>query len=164
MSTKVRTEMTFKVGAALYAASALAFLSELIGEISGYYLFSATWLAHEVIAIVTLIGFITGGFLIWRGNRLILQRHKEIERLLRFAQGEFFEMLNLQFDRWELSAAERDVALMTVKGLSVSEIADLRSTSQGTIKSQNNSIYRKANVKSRTQLLGALIDELLVES
>ena len=163
MSTKVRTEMKFKVGGALYAASALAFLSELIGEISGYYLFSASWIVHEVIAIVTLFGFIIGGLLIWRGNHLILQRHKEVERLLRSAQGEFFEMLNLQFDRWGLSTAERDVALLTVKGLSVSEIAELRSTSQGTIKSQNNSIYRKAKVKSRTQLLGALIDELLVD-
>ena len=156
--------MTFKVGAALYVISALAFSSELIGDISGYYLFSASWLVHEVIAIITLFGFITGGFLIWHGNRLILKRHQEIERVLRSAQGEFFEMLNLQFDRWELSAAERDVALLTVKGLSVSEIAQLRNTSQGTIKSQNNSIYRKAKVKSRTQLLGALIDELLIDN
>jgi hypothetical protein len=131
--------MTFKVGG-LYAISALAFLSELIGGIPGYYMFSASWLAHEVIALVTALGFITGGFLIWHGNRLILRRHEEIEQLLRSAQGEFFEMLNLQYDRWQLSAAERDVALLTVKGLSVSEIADLPSTSLGTITSQNNSI------------------------
>lgn len=147
----------------IYAISALAFTSELYGEITGYYLFSASWLAHEIIALITLLGFIAGGFLIWSGNRLVMKRNREVERLLRSAQGEFFEMLELQFDRWGLSAAEKDVALMTVKGLTVSEIADLRSTSQGTIKSQNNSIYRKANVKSRTQLLGALIDELLVD-
>ena len=164
MRTKVRTDIALKVGAALYAASALAFLSELIGEISGYYLFSASWLLHEVIAIATLFGFAIGGVLIWRANHLILQRNEEVERLLRSARGEFFEMLNLQFGRWELSAAERDIALLTVKGMSVVEIAELRSTSQGTIKSQNNSIYRKANVKSRTQLLGALIDQLLVDS
>ena len=48
--------------------------------------------------------------------------------------------------------------------LSVAEIADLRNTSQGTVKSQNSSIYRKAEVKTRTQLLGVLIDELLVDS
>ena len=164
MRTKVRTDIALKVGAALYAASALAFLSELIGEISGYYVFSASWLVHEVIAIATLFGFAIGGALIWRANHLILQRNEEVERLLRSARGEFFEMLNLQFDRWELSAAERDVALLTVKGMSVVEIAELRNTSQGTIKSQNNSIYRKAKVKSRTQLLGALIDQLLVDS
>ncbi|AXI48987.1 hypothetical protein C1J03_19195 [Sulfitobacter sp. SK012] len=73
-------------------------------------------------------------------------------------------MLGLQFDRWGLSEAERDVALLTVKGMTVDEIAELRGTSSGTIKSQNNAIYRKANVKSRTQLLGSLIEELLIES
>ncbi|WP_254694102.1 helix-turn-helix transcriptional regulator [Sulfitobacter sp. SK012] len=164
MRIKSSTVTTFNVGAVLYAASALAFLTELIGEISGYYLFSASWIVHEVIATITLFGFAIGGLLIWRSYYLILQRHKETKRLLRSAQGEFFEMLGLQFDRWGLSEAERDVALLTVKGMTVDEIAELRGTSSGTIKSQNNAIYRKANVKSRTQLLGSLIEELLIES
>ena len=140
----------------LYVTSAAAFLSELIGEMTGYYLFSASWLVHEVIAIATFFGFVVGGFLIWRSHQFSQQSREEIERLLRSAQGEFFEMLNAQFDRWQLSDAEKDVALLTVKGMSVSEIAELRNTSPGTIKSQNNSIYRKADVKSRTQLLGKL--------
>ena len=148
---------------ALYITSALAFLSELIGEITGYYLFSASWLVHEIIALATFFGFVVGGFLIWRSYQFSQKSRDEIERLLRSAQGEFFEMLNLQFDRWQLSDAEKDVALLTVKGMTVNEIAELRRTSPGTIKSQNNSIYRKADVKSRTQLLGKLIDRLLVE-
>lgn len=163
MSDSRGTDRTFNVGVALYAASALAFLSELIGEITGYYLFSASWLVHEVIALATFFGFVVGGFLIWRSYQFSQKNRQEIERLLRSAQGEFFEMLNLQFDGWQLSAAEKDVALLTVKGMTVSEIAELRNTSPGTIKSQNNSIYRKADVKSRTQLLGKLIDRLLVE-
>lgn len=153
----------FKAGIAIYAASASAFLSELIGEITGFYLFSASWVVHEIIAIITLVGFVVGGLLIWRSYNLFLLRHEEIKRHLRMARGEFFEMLNLQFDRWALSPAEKDVALLTVKGMTVGEIAHLRNTSEGTIKSQNNSIYKKANVKSRTQLLGVLIEELLIE-
>lgn len=153
----------FKAGIVLYTVSAFAFLSELVGEITGHYLFSASWIVHEIIAIVTLIGFIVGGALVWYSYRLFLRRHDEIRRHLRMARGEFFEMLTLQFDRWDLSAAERDVALLTVKGLSVAEIARIRNTSEGTIKSQNSAIYRKANVRTRTQLLGVLIEELLVE-
>lgn len=163
MTAKRNKKMAFDAGVALYAASALAFLTELIGEISGYYLFSASWLVHEIIAVATFFGFLIGGVLIWHNYKEILLRHKEIERLLRSAQGEFFEMLNLQFDRWGLSEAERDVALLTVKGMTVDEIAALRGTSSGTIKSQNNSIYKKAKVKNRTQLLGSLIDELLID-
>lgn len=164
MSIRPKSDLPFRVGGALYAASAFLFLSELIGEISGYYLFRVSWLVHELISIATLLGFAAGGFLIWRSNRVVLRRNKDVERLLRIAQGEFFEVLNLQFDRWELSVAERDIALLTVKGMSVGEIAELRDTSQGTVKSQNNSIYRKANVKSRTQLLSALIEELFVDN
>ena len=154
---------TFNAGVVVYAASALTFLSELIGEVTGYYLFSASWIVHEIIALVTFLGFVVGGILIWRSYAFAQKNSAEMERLLRSAQGEFFEMLNLQFDKWHLSDAERDVALLTVKGMSVSEIAELRNTSPGTIKSQNNAIYRKADVKSRTQLLGKLIDRLLIE-
>ena len=153
----------FRAGIVAYAMSALAFLSELVGQITGYYLFSANWIVHEIISLAAMAGFVLGAVLIWLGYRVMVQRHDDMERNLKVAQGEFFAMLNEQFDRWELSEAERDVALLTVKGLSVREIADMRNTSEGTIKSQNNSIYKKANVRTRTQLVGTLIDELLVE-
>lgn len=164
MRTWLNSPALFKVGGVIYLASALAFFAQLIGEITGYYLFKGSWLAHELISIATLAGFIAGALLIWRSHHLLQQRKQEVERHLRAAQGEFFAMLNLQFDRWGMSNAERDIAMLTVKGLSVAEIADLRNTSQGTVKSQNSSIYRKAGVKTRTQLLGVLIEELLPDS
>ena len=163
MEKKRGTNKAFNAGVVVYSASALAFLSELIGEISGYYLFTASWQVHEIIAMVTFLGFFTGGLLIWYSYNLTQKNYREMQQVLRSAQGEFFEMLTLQFDRWELSEAERDVALLTVKGMTVNEISELRNTSVGTIKSQNNSIYRKADVKSRTQLLGKLIDQLLID-
>ena len=54
-----------------------------------------------------------------------------------------------RFDDWALTPAERDVALFALKGLSLAEIARLRSTSQGTVKAQTNAIYRKAGVTGR---------------
>ena len=163
MKTGLTPQQSFTAGAVLYAVSALIFLAELMGEITGVYLLSSSWLVHEITALVTLFGFILGGLMIWRGYAAINLRNREVEQTLRSARGEFFEMLSLQFDRWDLTEAERDVAMLTVKGMSVAEIADIRNTTQGTIKSQNNAIYRKAQVKGRTQLLGVLIDELLVE-
>lgn len=163
MAFGLTPQQSFRVGAAIYAVSALAFLAELAGEITGIYILTSSWLVHEITALVKLAGFIVGGVMIWRGYDAIRQRNRKVEQTLRSARGEFFEMLNLQFDRWDLTDAERDVALLTVKGMSVAEIASIRNTSQGTIKSQNNAIYRKADVKGRTQLLGVLIDELLIE-
>jgi DNA-binding CsgD family transcriptional regulator len=65
------------------------------------------------------------------------------------------------FEDWGLTAAERDVALFALKGLSIAEIADLRQTSQGTVKAQTNAIYRKAGVSGRPQLLSLFVDELM---
>lgn len=160
---RLRREAGVWVGAGIYVLSALAYLSDVVGEITGFYLLGRDWIAHELISILTLIGFLTGAVIIWRSQRRLLQRNREVEQHLRAARGEFFAMLEVQFDEWGLSEAERDIALLTVKGLSVAEIAACRNTSQGTIKSQSSAIYRKAGVRSRTQLLGILIEELLVE-
>ena len=70
-------------------------------------------------------------------------------------------MLHALFAHWSLTEAEEDIALLTDKGLTVAEIAEARNTSPGTVKSQNNAIYRKAGVKNRTQLVGAVVEELL---
>ena len=46
---------------------------------------------------------------------------------------------------------------------SVSEIAEARQTKAGTIKAQLNSIYKKANVTGRMQLLSLFVEELFTE-
>ncbi|NNF80954.1 MAG: hypothetical protein HKN05_23270 [Rhizobiales bacterium] len=43
-------------------------------------------------------------------------------------------------------------------GLSLAEIADIRNTKQGTIKTQCNAIYQKAGVTGRPQLLSLFIE------
>jgi len=72
------------------------------------------------------------------------------------------DLLEDRFAGWELTAAERDVALFSIKGMSTAEIAALRDTSEGTVKAQTNAIYRKAGVSGRPQLLALFIDDLIV--
>jgi DNA-binding CsgD family transcriptional regulator len=71
------------------------------------------------------------------------------------------EVLEERFAEWGLTPAERDVALFSIKGLSISEISQIRTTSEGTVKAQTNAIYRKAGVSGRLQLLSLFIDELM---
>jgi DNA-binding CsgD family transcriptional regulator len=66
-----------------------------------------------------------------------------------------------RFDEWGLTPAERDVALFAIKGLSIADIAQLRSTSEGTVKAQTAAIYRKAGVSGRSQLLSLFIEDLM---
>lgn len=74
--------------------------------------------------------------------------------------GVFAGFLDEHFRHWSLTPSERDVALLTIKGLTILEIARLRRTSTGTVKAQCCSVYRKASVKGRIQLLSLLIEEL----
>jgi DNA-binding NarL/FixJ family response regulator len=54
------------------------------------------------------------------------------------------------------------VALFAIKGLSTPEIAQLRQTSEGTVKAQTAAIYRKAGVTGRPQLLSLFIEDMMV--
>ena len=65
------------------------------------------------------------------------------------------------FDSWGLTPSERDVALFVIKGLPIAEIARLRGSAEGTVKSQLNAVYRKSGVSGRGALLGLLIDDLV---
>jgi DNA-binding CsgD family transcriptional regulator len=92
---------------------------------------------------------------------LSARRRQKAESDLRLASGAFMAVLEERFAAWGLTPAERDVALFAIKGVSPSEIAALRNTSEGTVKAQSTAIYRKAGVNSRAQLLSLFIDDLM---
>jgi DNA-binding CsgD family transcriptional regulator len=92
--------------------------------------------------------------------RVIQERNLAAEGLRR-ASSAFMVILEERFAEWGLTAAERDVALFAIKGLSIAEVAKLRSTSEGTVKAQTNAIYRKAGVTGRPQLLSLFIEDLM---
>ena len=95
---------------------------------------------------------------------LLVRRNSDVEMKLKMASGAFEEIMYMNFAQWNLTTSEKEVALFTIKGMSVAEIVKLRGTSEGTIKAQSSSVYRKAGVNSRAQLLSLFVDELLGES
>lgn len=66
-----------------------------------------------------------------------------------------------QMDLWELSPAEKDVALLLIKGLSSKEIANIRNTSEKTVRQQAASIYQKSGLEGRAQLSAYFLEDLL---
>jgi DNA-binding CsgD family transcriptional regulator len=70
--------------------------------------------------------------------------------------------IDAQFDRWHLTAAEREVALLMLKGLSHKEIAIVRETSERTIRHQAQAIYGKANLSGRAALSAFFLEDLLL--
>ena len=120
-----------------------------------------SWHIYELVEIGAAVGLFLGVLFGVLLLRKMMVRNTHIEDQLRLVSGAFMEVLDEYFTAWGLTLAERDVALFAIKGMSTSEMADLRDVSEGTIKAQTNAIYRKANVSSRTQLLSLFIDELI---
>jgi DNA-binding CsgD family transcriptional regulator len=88
-------------------------------------------------------------------------KHEKISNQMRVASGEFADVLEELFATWQLTPAERDVAMLLVKGVGFKELADLRNAKEGTVKAQANAIYRKAGVSGRHELVALFLDELL---
>lgn len=67
-----------------------------------------------------------------------------------------------QFERWQLSVAEKDVALLLLKGLSHKEIAIARETSERTVREQGRAVYRKSGLGGRSALSAFFLEDLLL--
>jgi len=72
------------------------------------------------------------------------------------------EAIDRQFQRWGLSDAEREVALLQLKGLRHREIAELRHTSERTVRQQALAVYRKAGLSGRSDLAAFFLEDLLL--
>ncbi|WP_320178308.1 helix-turn-helix transcriptional regulator [Roseovarius pacificus] len=145
-------------------ACAAVFLYDILANLLGLRAAPISWQFYEFIEIGAALGLVLGavvsGWLLVRA----ITRQRRAEASLRLASGAFMQVLEERFEQWGLTPAERDVALFSVKGLSLSEIAAMRNTSDGTVKAQSNAIYRKAGVSGRAQLLSLFIDDLMAEA
>ena len=90
--------------------------------------------------------------------RLQGQRWRSEARTLLNGLGEAIEQ---QFSRWNLTEAEREVALLLLKGLSLKEIAAIRSSAERTVRAQARSLYAKAGLTGRAALSAFFLEDLL---
>lgn len=112
-----------------------------------------------LVALALVAGFIATALQI----RDLLHQQSDLNRQVRIAKGSLAKLIEHQFTEWGLSAAERDVAMLAIKGLSISEMAEIRQTREGTIKAQCAAVYRKAGVAGRLQLISLFIEDLIAD-
>ena len=142
-------------------ACALFFVSDILASVLGLPFGPMPWELRELLEVGAAAGLLMGLGLGGLALRRALRERARAEESLRRASGAFHDLLEERFAGWALTAAERDVALFAIKGLSTAEIAAVRQTSEGTVKAQTNAIYRKAGVSGRPQLLSLFIDDLM---
>lgn len=152
-----------KVLMAIQVGCMALFLTDILYEIhlSGIdraLVMSPVHLATEVGSLILLVS----GFVI--AHALLRQTRHDVEektRQLGSLRGHFDVILTDSFRAWGLSTAEADIALLSIRGLKISEIAQMRHTAEGTIKAQLSAVYRKSGIDSRTELLAHFMDEFL---
>jgi len=66
-----------------------------------------------------------------------------------------------QFEQWQLTQTEREIAMLLLKGLSFKEIAAVRDTVEKTVRQQASAIYKKAGVSGRHAFSAWFIEDIL---
>lgn len=109
-----------------------------------------------------LLGLTLFGFALARYAMRVLNRDRSaLDSKLTSLKGEFDTIIQERFERWRLTPAQRDVALLTLRGLRLSEIAQLRGSAEGTVKAHLSAVFRAADVRTRSELVGLFMEEFL---
>ncbi len=114
--------------------------------------------AMEFFASLMLIAGLISGIVLLRN---LMGKLADSNRALDVAKGHLSRVVELQFEVWALTPAEREVALFALKGLDAAEIAALRGAAKGTVRAQLTRIYAKAGVSNRAQLAAFFVEDLL---
>ena len=125
-----------------------------------------------------LIVFVLGTLVyIWRKRPNATQlRNRQLEQVLESSRDDLKRWQNKtsdilrglgkkideQLNEWHLSTAEKEVALLLIKGFSTKQLAYLRGTSEKTVRQQASQIYAKANLDNRAELAAFFLEDLLL--
>lgn len=130
---------------------------------------------HIVLELGIVTVALAGSVALWAQLLLARRRARSLERDLVQAQADaarfrdesrehlrgLADAIDRQFDRWALSGAEREVALLLLKGLALKEIARVRVTSERTVRQQALAVYRKGGLAGRAELSAFFLEDLL---
>lgn len=72
----------------------------------------------------------------------------------------FGAAIDKQFGTWQLTRAEREVALLLLKGLGHKQVAATLGRSERTVRQQAVEVYRKAGVQGRSELAAFFLADL----
>lgn len=88
-------------------------------------------------------------------------QHAQLTEQFKTARHDYFKAIEQQFNVWQLSHSEQEVALLILKGLSIPEIAIMRETKEKTVRHQASAIYRKAQIEGRHELSAWFMEDFI---
>ncbi len=156
--------------------AAFALIAALVGADVATDLRAGGGWGHAAIEVALMVLAVVAAGFLWGRLMALRRRARHLVRDLDAAQAEaarwreeadevlrgLSAAIDRQFERWALSAAEREVGLMLLKGLRLKEIADVRATSERTARQQALAVYRKAGLSGRAELSAFFLEDLLL--
>jgi len=133
---------------------------------------AAIWhiLVEGLVAILAMVGVL---FLVYESlkTRYSLKEEKHRVTLLQAESNKWRKQLrkhvdglsysiHKQMENWGLTASEKEIAFMLLKGLSSKEIAKIRNTSEKTTRAQCVNIYEKSGLSGRAELSAFFLEDL----
>lgn len=137
---------------------------DVVGHLTKSEAYSLKQKIHLLFEVLAGVGLGYGAFVTWRYNQLLQQTTDMQRQKIVLLKGSLQELIERRFEEWRLTNAEREVTLFLIKGFSTVDIADIRKTAEGTVKTQISSIFRKIGVRSRAELMSVFMDEFLDNS
>lgn len=155
---------------ALLTVAIFAIIDMIEDSISGIEL------PHLLIEATIIVASLTGSVFLWKNT---LKKHAQVTQFLKAEiitsradaikwKSESADLvaglgqaIDRQFERWNLTAAERDIGLLILKGFSHQEIAEIRGRSERTVRQQAASLYQKSKLENRAQLSAFFLEDLL---
>ena len=161
----IKAQLRYKIMAPIMALSALFFFQDVANDIkehiatdTAYSFGSALHLFFEILA---TIGLTLGLIEILTYIKELQKSDKKHELQLKHLTEDFDALVHKRFNKWDLTDAEKDIALFMLRGLSNSEIADLRKVAVGTVRVQSHRVLQKAGASSRTELMSIFMEEFM---
>lgn len=89
------------------------------------------------------------------------QQLADITQEMKSARRQYGEAIHAQFDQWQLTDSEQQVAMLLLKGLSFKEISAVRNTKEKTVRQQASTIYAKSGVDGRHAFAAWFLEDFI---
>ena len=139
-------------------------------------------MAVELLLVVASFGFAVLLFGYWRqsvtaladaqaslasASQALAERQRERDAWRANAEqalAGFGAAIDRQFAQWQLTRAEREVALLLLKGLGHKQVAAQLGRSERTVRQQAVDVYRKAGIQGRAELAAFFLQDVALPS
>lgn len=99
-----------------------------------------------------------------QANSKLKKEQENFKKKISHLSDEFLSNIDEQFNQWQFSRGEKEIALLLIKGLSMKDIATIRGSNENTVRQQSSQIYKKSFLNGRMELSAFFLDDLLALS